>query len=103
MTDADLDEARRLTAKLREQEPVLLAPVPQAAPANEPHPMTAEDVQREAQELVRQAHRRNPGRQRKTWREHQRVCETSRRLVSPLARRPTKFSSTKILGLGSRS
>src|SRR5712692_784259 len=43
VTVADLDEARRFTAKLREQEPGLLAPEQQARAPSEPPWMTADE------------------------------------------------------------
>jgi hypothetical protein len=68
----DLVDARRFTAKLREQEPGLLAPAPQPRGFNEPRCTTADHNQRETQEMIRKAHRQNPGAQQRTmqeWRE----------------------------------
>jgi hypothetical protein len=67
----DLADAQRFTARSREEEPGLLAPAPQPRAPQEPRYATAEDIQREAQELILQAHKRNPTALPMTWREHQ--------------------------------
>jgi hypothetical protein len=82
VTPDDLAEARRFTARLREQEPGLLAPAPQPRASDEPRYATAEDIQREAQELIRQAHKRNPAAQLHTWPEWQELRRRGGRRVS---------------------
>lgn len=69
VTDADLEDARRSTEKLQEQG--ILAPAPQPRSSNEPPHATADDIQREGQDMIREAHRKNPGAQPGTIKEHQ--------------------------------
>jgi len=71
VTLADLDEARQFIAKLGKQEPGLLVPAPRACASDGPRYTSADDTQREAQVMIRQAHEQNPGTQRMTWQEHQ--------------------------------
>jgi len=65
----DLAAARRFTERVREQEPALLAPRPQ--PSGDSGVATPDDIQREAQELIRQAHKQNPGARPRTMQEWQ--------------------------------
>jgi hypothetical protein len=69
VTFADLQKARQFTVKLREQEPGLLAPQPRLS--DEQPFTTATEIECEAQKLIRQAHRQNPGLQPMTWQEHE--------------------------------
>jgi hypothetical protein len=77
----DLADAQRFTAKVRDAEADILAPVPRSGSANEPRYATAEDIQREAQELIRQAHKQNPGAQPRTWLEWQELERRGERRV----------------------
>jgi hypothetical protein len=72
----DLADARRFTARVREQEPDQLAPAPHPRTSDEPRYTTADDVQREAQETIRRVHKAAPwdGKRRtmQEWQEHER-------------------------------
>jgi hypothetical protein len=71
ITPDDLAAARRVSARLRERAPDLFATAPQPHATSEPRVMTADDLQWEAQELIRQAHKQNPGAQPRTMQEWQ--------------------------------